>query len=54
MRQARKEKERKKTECWFTKVCTKISTELNFPNDEIVEMYLRDNHGSFTGTLTRL
>lgn len=36
-------------ECWLTKICTKIAVEPNFPNDEIIEMYLCNSHGSFTG-----
>ncbi|KAL5859811.1 hypothetical protein ACOSQ4_001107 [Xanthoceras sorbifolium] len=44
----RKEKEQKRYENWWIKVCNKINMESNFPNDEIVEMYLCDNHGHFT------
>ncbi|PON85199.1 XPG/Rad2 endonuclease [Trema orientale] len=47
--EGRKEKERKKQESWLTKVCTKIAVEPNFPNDEIIYMYLCDSHGSLTG-----
>ncbi|CAN6711177.1 unnamed protein product [Malus baccata var. baccata] len=32
---------------WRLKVLSKIALEPNFPNDEIVEMYLRNNHGYF-------
>ncbi|KAG8391751.1 hypothetical protein BUALT_Bualt01G0219600 [Buddleja alternifolia] len=42
----RKEKEQKKNETWRISVCRKISSEQNFPNDEIVKMYLSDHHGS--------
>ncbi|XP_024031840.1 flap endonuclease GEN-like 1 [Morus notabilis] len=45
----RKEKERKKQDHWFDRVSSKIALEPNFPNREIIEMYLCDNHGSFTG-----
>ncbi|XP_062090222.1 flap endonuclease GEN-like 1 [Humulus lupulus] len=47
--EGREEKERKKQEYWLTKVCSKIAMEPNFPNDEIIRIYLCDNHGSFTG-----
>ncbi|KAB1214455.1 Flap endonuclease GEN-like 1 [Morella rubra] len=46
----RKEKEQKKQENWRTKVCSKIAMESNFPNAEIIEMYLCDNHSCFSGT----
>ncbi|GMN67601.1 hypothetical protein TIFTF001_036666 [Ficus carica] len=46
----RKEKEQKKLDQWFNKVCDKIALEPNFPNKEIIEMYLCDNHGSFKGS----
>ncbi|KAF5187830.1 flap endonuclease GEN-like [Thalictrum thalictroides] len=46
--QARKSKEQKKHESWQLSVCRKISGEKNFPNDEIIEMYLGHKKGSFT------
>ena len=47
--QDRREKEQKKQENWRIKVCNKIAMESNFPNDEIIKMYLCSNHGDFTG-----
>jgi flap endonuclease GEN len=47
--QDRKEKEQQKHENWHIKVCNKISTEPNFPNDDIIRMYLCNKHGNFTG-----
>lgn len=47
--QERKEKEQRKNENWQIKVCKKIATEENFPNDEIIEMYLNKNQGDFMG-----
>ncbi|KAJ9171316.1 hypothetical protein P3X46_014703 [Hevea brasiliensis] len=44
----RKEKEQQKHENWQIKVCNKIAMEPNFPNDDIIEMYLCCNHGKFT------
>ncbi|XP_011035441.1 PREDICTED: flap endonuclease GEN-like 1 isoform X2 [Populus euphratica] len=44
----RKEKEQQKHENWHIKVCNKISTEPNFPNDDIIQMYLCNKHGNFT------
>ncbi|GLT59554.1 hypothetical protein SLA2020_323660 [Shorea laevis] len=44
----REEKEQKKQEDWWIRICEKISVEKNFPNDEIIGMYLCDNHGKFT------
>ncbi|XP_057980559.1 flap endonuclease GEN-like 1 [Malania oleifera] len=43
----RKEKELKKHENWRIKVCKKISMQHNFPNDEIIDMYLSSHHGYF-------
>ncbi|PIA49663.1 hypothetical protein AQUCO_01300437v1 [Aquilegia coerulea] len=45
---ARKSKERKKHESWQLSVCRKISSEKNFPNEEIIEMYLSHKNGSWT------
>ena len=47
--QVRKEKDKKKHVNWWIKVCNMITTEPNFPNDEIIEMYMCNNHGVFTG-----
>lgn len=44
----RKQKEQKKHENWWIKVCNKITLETNFPNDKIVTMYLCENNGTFT------
>ncbi|XAR54098.1 Spleen exonuclease [Bertholletia excelsa] len=44
----RREKEHKKNENWQIKVCQKIAMEQNFPNVEIVDMYLGDNHYDFS------
>lgn len=43
----RKDKEHKKKENWQIRVCNKIAAEQNFPNNEIIEMYLSQNHGNF-------
>ncbi|KAA8515994.1 hypothetical protein F0562_019173 [Nyssa sinensis] len=43
----RKEKEQKKNENWQIKVCKRIVMEQNFPNDEIIEMYLSNHNGNF-------
>lgn len=43
----RKQKEQKKNENWQIKVCEKISMEQNFPNDEIIGIYLSNNQGNF-------
>lgn len=40
-----KAKEQQKKENWQLKICKKIALEPNFPNLEIVEMYLRDKNG---------
>lgn len=47
--QDRKEKAQKKQENWRLRVCKKIAMEQNFPNNEIIELYLSNNHGHFTG-----
>ncbi|KAI3756867.1 hypothetical protein L1987_56691 [Smallanthus sonchifolius] len=46
--QDKKEKEQKKNEAWKMRVCKKIATEPNFPNNEIIQMYLNSNHTNFT------
>ncbi|OMO78702.1 XPG/Rad2 endonuclease, partial [Corchorus capsularis] len=45
----RKEKDQKKHDNWWIKVCNKITMEPNFPNDEIIEMYMCNNHAMLTG-----
>lgn len=44
----RRDKEQKKNENWQIKVCQRIAMEPNFPNVEIVEMYLSNNHCFFS------
>ncbi|KAE9622042.1 hypothetical protein Lal_00032967 [Lupinus albus] len=44
----RKHKEQKRLEIWHTKVCHKIAEESNFPNDEIINMYLCSDNGHFS------
>ncbi|KAB2017421.1 hypothetical protein ES319_D08G162300v1 [Gossypium barbadense] len=44
----RKDKDKKKHENWWINVCNLISKETKFPNDEIIEMYMCNNHGEFT------
>ncbi|GMP61679.1 hypothetical protein CsSME_00024050 [Camellia sinensis var. sinensis] len=44
----RRDKEQKKNENWQIKVCQRIAMEPNFPNVEIVEMYLSNNHCYFS------
>ncbi|XP_076903498.1 flap endonuclease GEN-like 1 [Bidens hawaiensis] len=46
--QDKKEKEQKKNEAWKMRVCKKIATEPNFPNNEIIQMFLNDNHTNLT------
>ncbi|KAI3444622.1 hypothetical protein Pfo_001287 [Paulownia fortunei] len=41
----RKEKAKKKDTTWRITVCRKIASEQNFPNDEIIQMYLSNHHG---------
>jgi len=53
-RQNRKHKEQKKMENWHTKICDKIAKEPNFPKDEIIDMYLCNDNGYFSGTLTEM
>ncbi|XP_020114904.1 flap endonuclease GEN-like 1 isoform X2 [Ananas comosus] len=43
----RKVKDQKKHENWQIKVCERIAAEQNFPNNEIIELYLSDNHGNY-------
>ncbi|KAK4747399.1 hypothetical protein SAY87_013985 [Trapa incisa] len=43
----RKVKELEKHESWQMKVCSKIASGSNFPNREIMDMYLSNNHGHF-------
>ncbi|KAL6005563.1 hypothetical protein ACLOJK_006130 [Asimina triloba] len=44
----RRSKALKKHEKWRFKICQRIAAEHNFPNDEIIEMYLSDNHRSLS------
>ncbi|KAL5201147.1 hypothetical protein ABZP36_035501 [Zizania latifolia] len=41
---ARDLKEQKKHENWQIKVCKRIAAEKNFPNEEIIKLYLSDNN----------
>ncbi|KAL6569459.1 hypothetical protein OROMI_013973 [Orobanche minor] len=41
----REEKAKKKDSTWRLSVCRKISSRQNFPNNEIVQMYLSKHHG---------
>ncbi|KAJ1693187.1 hypothetical protein LUZ63_009885 [Rhynchospora breviuscula] len=50
--QEREIKEKKRHENWLTKVCDKIASEKNFPNDEIIQLYLRETHGDCGNTDT--
>lgn len=47
--QDRKFKEQKKQKNWRINVCKKIAEEQNFPNKEIIDMYLCNDHGSQNG-----
>lgn len=38
------EKEQRRHENWLMKICNKIAEHRNFPNKEIIDMYLCDNH----------
>ncbi|XP_030466372.2 flap endonuclease GEN-like 1 isoform X1 [Syzygium oleosum] len=46
----RKRKEQEKHESWQMKVCERIALEPNFPNNEIIKMYLSNNNGYFDGS----
>ncbi|KAL0397840.1 UNVERIFIED_CONTAM: Flap endonuclease GEN-like 1 [Sesamum calycinum] len=39
----RKEKEKKKNKTWQITVCRKIASQQNFPNEEIIQMYLKQS-----------
>ncbi|GJN34398.1 hypothetical protein PR202_gb23054 [Eleusine coracana subsp. coracana] len=41
---ARNLKEKRRHENWQIKVCKRIAAETNFPNEEIIKMYLSDNN----------
>ncbi|KAL6499319.1 hypothetical protein OROHE_025982 [Orobanche hederae] len=41
----REEKAKKKDSTWRLSICRKISSRQNFPNNEIVQMYLSKHHG---------
>ncbi|KAJ4833461.1 hypothetical protein Tsubulata_042205 [Turnera subulata] len=43
----REEKKLRKQEDWQTKVCNKIAAEPNFPNSDIIAMYLGNNRRNF-------
>ncbi|KAK3129676.1 hypothetical protein QOZ80_6BG0483170 [Eleusine coracana subsp. coracana] len=42
--EARNLKEKRRHENWQIKVCKRIAAETNFPNEEIIKMYLSDNN----------
>uniref|UniRef100_A0A7N0SZL6 Flap endonuclease GEN-like 1 n=1 Tax=Kalanchoe fedtschenkoi TaxID=63787 RepID=A0A7N0SZL6_KALFE len=42
-----KEREKRKHENWKLRICRKIAMDKNFPNDDIIEMYMGSNHGFF-------
>ncbi|ONM22947.1 flap endonuclease GEN-like 1 [Zea mays] len=42
--EARELKEQRRHENWQIKVCKRIAAETNFPNDEIIKLYLSDNN----------
>ncbi|KAM7275488.1 hypothetical protein ACFE04_017354 [Oxalis oulophora] len=46
----RKDKEKKKDETWQLKVCNMIADKPDFPNEEIIDMYLCKNYGRFIET----
>jgi hypothetical protein len=37
-------KEQRRHENWQIKVCKRIAAETNFPNEEIIKLYLSDNN----------
>jgi flap endonuclease GEN len=41
-------------ENWHTRICDKIAKEPNFPKDEIIDMYLCNDNGYFSGTWTEM
>lgn len=47
--QDRQQKQQKKNENWEIKVCDKISRERNFPNENIIGIYLPSNQETFEG-----
>jgi len=49
--QNRRHKEQKREENWYSKICLKIAEEPNFPKDEIIDMYLCNDNGYFSGHL---
>ena len=51
---SKKEKEQKKNEAWKMRVCNKIASEPNFPNNAIIQMYLSNNHTNFTGNFQNI
>lgn len=44
----KEEKKQKQSENWWVRVCEKLTMTKNFPNTEIIDMYLCKNHGQFT------
>ncbi|KAK2974760.1 hypothetical protein RJ640_027121 [Escallonia rubra] len=44
----KRDKVQQKEENWQMKVCKRIAMEQNFPNDEIIEMYLNKNKGNYS------
>ncbi|XP_071716611.1 flap endonuclease GEN-like 1 [Rutidosis leptorrhynchoides] len=46
--QNKKQKEDKKIKDWTMRVCNKIASEPNFPNNAIIQMYMCNNHTIFT------
>lgn len=46
----KKNKEQKKLEIWHMNVCKKIAMEQNFPNDEIIKMYLSTDNTKVTAS----
>ncbi|KAL2330376.1 hypothetical protein Fmac_017957 [Flemingia macrophylla] len=46
----RRHKEQKRLENWYTRICHKIAQEPNFPKEEIIEMYLCNDNGYFSGS----
>ncbi|KAJ7962295.1 Flap endonuclease GEN-like 1 [Quillaja saponaria] len=44
----RKQKKQEKLQNWLTKTCDKIKEEPNFPDKELIKMYLCPNHGLFS------
>jgi hypothetical protein len=43
----------KRHENWLMKIFEKVASEKNFPNDEIIQLYLRENHGCCKGNFVK-